>query len=237
MRRHLVFENLADRQQDRFNLNRERRISTDSESSVGEDISLSVLEEHERRLERNMEAEARRGIRNIKLRPPQFSGKRNENVKQFFSKFTKYAEHQGIAEEDMVEATSLVLEGDALEMYDSLVRNNADLDYEGLKDTMIAHYDEDKIDFVVRSRINKRMLKSNESVTDYFNDLRKEAMKIDLGDEALLYAFIEGLPAYMAEHIVCQNPRTPTEALNCAKTLEQIKQMYKQTEKNQQWKH
>ena len=96
-----------------------------------------------------------------------------------------------------------------------------------MKEAIITRFDDEKIDIVVRSRISKRTLKNGESVTDYFNELRREANKINLDDEALLFSFIQGLPENFAEQIVVQNPRTPNDALQIAKTLEQLKLMYK----------
>ena len=79
--------------------------------------------------------------------------------------------------------------------------------------------------------MSKRTLLPNESVSEYYNDLRKESIKINLPDRALLHSFIEGLPSNMAEHLICKNPETSTEALSCAKTLEQVRQMYNPSEK------
>ena len=47
-----------------------------------------------------------------------------------------------------------------------------------------------------------------------------------------MFFFIQGLPENFAERIVVQNPQSPTEALQIAKTLEQMKLMYKPNEKS-----
>ena len=92
---------------------------------------------------------------------------------------------------------------------------------------MINRYDQDKIPFVIRSRISKRCLEKNESVTDYYNFLRREANKINMTDDAFLFSFIQGLPKEYMGQIIVQNPDTQDEALTIAKTLEQIDEMYK----------
>ena len=173
---------------------------------------------------------APRGFRNLKFRPPQFSGKKTENVKQFISKFDKYCLHQGVGLENQGEALGLCLEQDALEAYDTMLRNDEGIGYDQLKERLIARFDDERINLVIRAKIGKRKLKAGESVVDFFNDLRKLADKISLEDQALLYAFISGLGPDMAEHIVCQSPDTANQAFQLAKTLEQVKSMGKQGE-------
>ena len=79
---------------------------------------------------------------------------------------------------------------------------------------MISRFNDDKIDIVVRTRINKRTLKPNESVNTYFNELKREADKIQMSEEAFLFAFIQGLPVEMKKQILVQNPETIEAALN-----------------------
>ena len=116
-----------------------------------------------------------------------------------------------------------------MEHYDALIRANGDLDYEELKEEMISRFSDDKIDIVIRSRISNRRLKPTESVSAFFNALRRDANKIDMSDEAFLFAFIHGLPQSMMKQVVLQNPANPNEALSIAKTLEQLDDMTSET--------
>ena len=164
----------------------------------------------------------RGGLRNIKVKPPTFNGKQGENVKNFFSKLEKYLEVQQVADDEKIEAAGLCFESYALEHYDALLRTNENIRYEEMKEEMITRFDEDKIDIVIRSRINKRRLKQNETVQTYYNELKREADKVEMSEDAFLFSFIQGLPSDIMKQVVLQNPTNPNEALSIAKTLEQM---------------
>ena len=92
---------------------------------------------------------------------------------------------------------------------------------------MIKRFDDEKISIVIRSRINKRSLKPTETVSEYYNETRKEADKIDMTSEEIMFAFLKGLPKNHIQQIVVQNPETPEQALDLAKTLEQMEALSK----------
>ena len=105
-------------------IRREKEESSGEESE--EEVNEEQIREFERRIRESMDRdnENRRGFRSLKLRTPQFAGKKTENVKNFISKFLKYAEHQEIQDDHMVEALGLCMEADALEFFDTFLRNN-----------------------------------------------------------------------------------------------------------------
>ena len=172
-----------------------------------------------------------RGVQNLRLKPPTFSAKKSEHIKQFFSKFEKYFAHLNIDEGDKVDAIGLCFEGDPLDIYDAILKDDEDIDYDDIKEKLITYFDDEKLDLVVRSKMSHRKLLPDENVTQYYTDLRRESIKINLPDRALLHSFIEGLPEKMAEHLICKNPNTSMEALNCARTLEQVKEMFYPSQK------
>ena len=220
------------RQRERLRAERDFYLRAGDESDTGgsddgDAVNEEELRNHERRL---AQMDDRAGLRNLRIKPPIFNGKKGQNIKQFFSKLEKYLEAQGIDEDNRIEATGLCFEDDALEHFDSFMRANEDATYEEIKEAMTNRYDQDKIAIVIRSRISKRVLKKGESVSDYFNELRREANKIDMPDDAFLFAFIQGLPKASMRQIVVQNPETPDEALAIAKTLEQIEGINKPEE-------
>ena len=193
----------------------------DTISGVSDQISINeeILANHEREIAFRMN---QGGLRNLRLKPPTFSGKQGENIKQFFSRLEKYLEVQQIQDNEKVEAAGLCFEGFALEHYDALIRTNRNIEYEELKQSMTSRFSDEKISIVVRSKINKRTLKANETVQAYYNELKISADQIEMSDEAFLFAFIQGLPADMRKQIVIQKPETSEEALDIAKTLEQM---------------
>ena len=97
-------------------------------------------------------------LRNLRIKPPVFNGKKSQNIKHFYSKLEKYLVAQRIDDEERIEATGLCFEDDALEHFDSFNRANKNSTYDEIKEAMIKRYDQDKIGIVIRSRISKRCL-------------------------------------------------------------------------------
>ena len=175
-----------------------------------------------------MERDEARGLRTLRIKPPQYSGKKTENIKQYYSKLEKYLDAYGVEDaEQRIEATGLCFEGDALEHFDYLRGANEEATYDVIKEAMISRFYDDKIPIVIRSRISKRKLKPNETVSEYYNEQRREANKIDMSDDAFLFAFVQGLPHEYMKQILVQNPETPNEALMIAKTIEQVEGLNK----------
>ena len=171
-----------------------------------------------------------RGFRGLKFRSPLFSAKKSENIKHFFSKFEKYIEFARVDAEDRIEALGLCLSDEGLEAYDSIKRNDEEIMYEELKERLVTRFDDERINLVIRAKIDKRKLKNGESVTDFFSELRKWADKIDLDDGALLYSFVSGLSPAMTQLVVGKNPQTALEAYSYAKTLHEIKTLHQPDE-------
>ena len=107
-------------------------------------------------------------------------------IKNFFSKLDKFFVSSNLDRDDYCAALGLCLEGDALEVYDSLNRNN-DLEYDELKEQLISYFDNEQIELLVRSKIGKRKLRAGESVNEYVHELRKLAVKIGMLNSELLH--------------------------------------------------
>jgi hypothetical protein len=176
------------------------------------------------------DAPAARGFAGLRIKMPRYSGRKQDNVRQFFSKLEKFIEQQGVAAEDNVGALGLALENDALACYDNFLQENEDITYDELKEQIILRFDDDRTNLVIRSRINNRKLRKEESISDFFNALRRDADKIQLEDPALLVAFLAGLPTHIAEMVTCSQPATASEAFQRAKTLEQVRSLNKSPE-------
>ena len=87
-----------------------------------------------------------------------------------------------------------------------------------MKEALIKRFDDDKIEMVIRSRINKRSLKSNETVSEIFNELRKEANKVQMDEEAFLFQFLNQMPKSYMQQTIVQNQANVEDALAIAKT-------------------
>lgn len=171
------------------------------------------------------------GRQNFKLKTPKFGGKTGEFVKLFFSKFEKLCAHHNIGEDDQAELLPLTLEGVALEYYDNLMlRHENGLNYEQLKNLLIARFHDEKTRLLIRSKLNKKTLKPSETVQEYFAEMDKEASKIQLSDEDFIFCYIQGLPLAMKKYICLQSPTTINEVFNLSKKYEQINAYTEETD-------
>ena len=94
---------------------------------------------------------AENGLRRMKLRAPGFSGSKTQMVKQFFSRLEKYFIYNQIEQNGYIEALGLVLEGSALDAYDTIIRNNPNITFNENREALINRYDDRRIDIVIRS--------------------------------------------------------------------------------------
>ena len=73
------------------------------------------------------------------------------------------------------------------------------------------------------NKLANRKFQSSEKLIDYYNYIKKIAAKIQIGEEDVLYYFLNGLNATMKAHIICQAPANIDEAFKIGKKLEEIK--------------
>jgi len=159
----------------------------------------------------------------LKIRPPKFTGKKGEQIKQFFSRFEKYIQHHQVPQANRVNCLGLMLENDALEFYDSLLANDGNITYDVVKDSLILRFDDDRIRLVIRSNLHNRKLKAGETITEYYSEMHKEGAKIGISDEDFLFTFLNGLPQNIKQHVALREPADAAEAFKEAKNFEQIK--------------
>ena len=78
--------------------------------------------------------------------------------------------------------------------------------------------------------MNNRKLLANETVSDFFNALRRDAERYRIEDQSLLAAFFAGLPSDIAEKVMAQNPQNSTDAFRHAKILYDIRALHNPSE-------
>ncbi len=206
--------------------------SNNSGSSIYSGLNEDLLLDHEENLRLRMEDDENRanegqrgperGFQNVKIRPPRFGGKKSENVRQYFSKFEKYTAHQAIEEANLTDMLCLCLESDAVEYADSLLVSTPEIDYEGMKEALILRFDDQNIDMIIRAKLNKRKLKEEETVSEYYADLQKLVAKIEVSNNEFLWIFLNGLNTNMRNHIANQGVDNITDAFTAAKRFQQL---------------
>ncbi len=173
---------------------------------------------------------ANNGLRRVKMKHPVFSGQRKENFQQFETKFRKWVELEGIEPNDEVQAMGICLSGDAEQCFDSLKRDDENITIELIIEALKLRYEEDRNDISIRNKIAKRVLREGESISQYYNEMRKWADHINMNDATLKFEFIKGLPQFMIEQIIAQGLETCTDTVRYAKTLEQARYIGKSRE-------
>ena len=62
----------------------------------------------------------------LKIKPPQFTGRKNENIKHFFSSFEKFIVGQEISKTDYLQALGLMLSNEPIEFYDNIMKREGE---------------------------------------------------------------------------------------------------------------
>ena len=165
----------------------------------------------------------------LKIPTPRFSGKRGENVKNFFSRFEKVAEHRNIGEDEMLEWLGLLLEGEALEQYDVIIAREEPQGVEGyrnVKRNIIKRFENEESEMAIRAKLANKKIKTNEDVTQYFCSIEKECNKLDdISENDILFLFLNGLDKDMKNYVLLQNPNNLQEAFELSKNFEMVHKM------------
>ena len=159
----------------------------------------------------------------FRIKAPLYAGKRDDcTLKLFLSKFEKFCTHHEVENEEKLNYLGLTLEGAALEFFDNTKQRNNEITYDDMIECLKERFDETKIKLVIRSELNDRKKKPDETITDFYAELDKEAAKIELADAEILFLFINALPSEMKRYIALQAPATARIAYQMAKNYEQI---------------
>ena len=159
----------------------------------------------------------------FRIKAPLYAGKRDDcTLKLFLSKFEKFCTHHEVENEEKLNYLGLTLEGAALEFFDNTKQRNNEITYDDMIECLKERFDETKIKLVIRSELNNRKKKPDETITDFYAELDKEAAKIELADAEILFIFINALPSEMKRYIALQAPATARIAYQMAKNYEQI---------------
>ena len=165
----------------------------------------------------------RQGFYNIKTHPPQFKGTKEESIRHFLSRFSKWAAQKRIEEERYVGAIGLCLHGYALDIFDKFVGGHNNASFQEVKDHLILSFDTESA-FVARSKlVNRKFSVGTESISDYYRDLKRTSMRITTSPEEMVFYFIHGIKdSLLRALIVSRSPQSIDEAYEVAKRLEQV---------------
>ena len=113
------------------------------------------------------------------IQPPKFAGLRRDCVKLFFSQFRKYSDRLHLPEGDKVEYLGCLLDKGALELYDEILENNEEIGFNDLRQRMLDHFTEQESDLVTWNSLHSRKLRTDETVREYYDDIRRMNAKLE----------------------------------------------------------
>ena len=165
---------------------------------------------------------AARGLRDsiMGLNQERFSGLKDEDPDTFFVRIERHANFSGWDEDRKLHAVFLALRGTASDFAETLpVATKAN--YDLLKTALTNHFKVNKSKVLQWQEIQDFSLRSGQSVTNYYDELRKLATRLGgISDEQLLVMFIKGLPRDLKIQVMAKEPRTLADGLDAARLFE-----------------
>ena len=159
------------------------------------------------------------------LKPGTFTGDKNEDPTKFFKKLDRLAGYGNWSDAKKINAIPLLLDGKGYDFYEGLsaeIKN----DYNQTKLAIIEHFKPNRANLVKWNALNKMIMEKDQSVTDFHDELNREAVKIgDISDSQLLMIFLNGIHPSIRMQVASHEPPSLSVALEKAKLYESISEM------------
>ena len=154
-----------------------------------------------------------------------FTGADNEDPVKFFKKLDRLAIFSNWTNEKKLNAIPLLLDGKSFDFYEGLSTADKN-DFTLAKTAIIEHFKPNRATLVKWNSLNKMSMETDQSVTDFYDKLNREAAKIgDISDSQLLMIFLNGIHQNIRIQVASHEPTTLKAALEKAKLYESISEM------------
>ena len=142
-----------------------------------------------------------------------FSGKEGEEVEKFFRQIERLFNQAQYNDERKAEILPFSLEKKALDFYDNLSEEQKN-NYAVAKEAILNHFKHNKSEFIKWSEINRLKKRPDQTVADFYDELRHRAAQLNgISEDNLLMLFMNGLEKPLRNKIATHEPLT----LNLAK--------------------
>ena len=159
------------------------------------------------------------------LKPSTFTGDKNEDPTKFFKKLDRIAGYGNWSDAKKINAIPLLLDGKGYDFYEALsaeIKN----DYKQTKLAIIEHFKPNRANLVKWNALNKMIMEKDQTVTDFHDELNREAVKIgDISDSQLLMIFLNGIHPSIRMQVASHEPPSLRVALEKARLYESISEM------------
>ena len=156
------------------------------------------------------------------VKPPSYCGKTDEDADSFMKQFKRYAVYREIEADDgkQLKLFSVILKESASDWLDALPNASKDT-FAHLKEAFEQRYQTTTaIKYRSAKDIFARKQAVNESVDDYVTKMRRLGGLINVPDNILCFAIINGLKPYIASHVTQANPDSVSSILEAARLAE-----------------
>ena len=194
--------------------------STNSPEEPGES-----QEEEITLLERTHMANELKEFANLCRSVGQFKGEKDDDSEAYFNKLERWFKICNWGVDKKARAIAILFDGKAARFYEGLDETTR-LNYEQAKKAMTKHFIPNQSHLTKWNNINKMKMKADQSVAEFYDEIRKAATKIEgITDMNLTSIFLNGLPKRLAEKVAEQQPKDLATALEKAKIFESVQLM------------
>jgi len=165
--------------------------------------------------------------------PGTFSGRTDENIRQWFQRLETFFEANATPENDKGAFLKTLLKGEAYDVARKVEAQPANADgvvppiYDDIKEALINHFLGAHRQYVLRSDLDERKLAKSESLDDYMRDVIEKATLLDLGDEEKQRLLLRGLPGSLRSEVISHQPANLDELINRIRLSETVDKMRK----------
>ena len=164
------------------------------------------------------------GIKNYIAATGKYTGESGEDAEKYFRQVERYRARVNYNDNDKAQMIPFGLKEKALDYYETL-HQDVKADYGQTKEALIGHYKPNKSDILKFNELYKIKKKRGESVSDFYDAIRKQALKIDgLSDFVLLACFMNGLSGSLKLRVAAYEPADIKTALEKSKLIESIEE-------------
>ena len=155
------------------------------------------------------------------IRLPWFHGKEDEQVEKYFRELKRLKTIYDWTNDHLLNMTLLGLKGRADDWAGALPDQDKDT-FDKLETQMVKIFGDRRAKWQKHSEFCSLKQGKDQSVIEFAGGLKQKQIKAEASDSMMLAVFLEGLKQTIARQVAIMDPKTFTEAVDCATRLESL---------------
>ena len=155
------------------------------------------------------------------IRLPWFHGKEDEQVEKYFRELKRLKTIYDWTNDHLLNMTLLGLKGRADDWAGALPDQDKDT-FDKLETQMVKIFGDRRAKWQKHSEFCSLKQGKDQSVIKFAGGLKQKQIKAEASDSMMLAVFLEGLKQTIARQVAIMDPKTFTEAVDCATRLESL---------------